>query len=225
MGSSLKDESTENAAPSSPTNFNNNDTQSEEQATAGAPNDPPDYAIDQAGFSSAGSSSDDYSDNSLDGRSRYNDTASFASSRKIPFHRRLAKAFRRSGKIPLYRRAYGPRVPQKIRSLDGYPQGYGKVAAIESCDPNFLIYRKFAWLHNRLLLHYSLLLRMQKIHSIKTPTKRNQSSLWKLVSNTQSQVSLEGEASNLLTPFKHIKKHRTCLSNSDSLQLPDTLLS
>ena len=37
--------------------------------------------------------------------------------------------------------------------VDGYPQGYGKIAAIEACDPNFLIYRKFAWLHNRLLLH------------------------------------------------------------------------
>ena len=37
--------------------------------------------------------------------------------------------------------------------MDRYPQGYGKIAAIEACDPNFLIYRKFAWLHNRLLLH------------------------------------------------------------------------
>ena len=38
--------------------------------------------------------------------------------------------------------------------MDAYPQGYGKLAAIEACDPNLLIYRKFAWLHNRLLLHY-----------------------------------------------------------------------
>lgn len=37
--------------------------------------------------------------------------------------------------------------------MDGYPQGYGKIAALEACDPNFLIYRKFAWLHNRVLLH------------------------------------------------------------------------
>ena len=37
--------------------------------------------------------------------------------------------------------------------MNGYPQGYGKIAAIEACDPNFLIYRKFAWLHNRVLLH------------------------------------------------------------------------
>lgn len=38
-------------------------------------------------------------------------------------------------------------------AVDDYPSGYGKLAAIEACDPNFLIYRKFAWLHNRLLLH------------------------------------------------------------------------
>ena len=37
--------------------------------------------------------------------------------------------------------------------MDEYPAGYGKLAAIEACEPNFLIYRKFAWLHNRLLLH------------------------------------------------------------------------
>lgn len=38
-------------------------------------------------------------------------------------------------------------------AVDEYPAGYGKLAAIEACDPNFLIYRKFAWLHNRLLLY------------------------------------------------------------------------
>ncbi len=37
--------------------------------------------------------------------------------------------------------------------MDQYPVGYGKLAAVEGCDPNFLIYRKFAWLHNRILLH------------------------------------------------------------------------
>ena len=37
--------------------------------------------------------------------------------------------------------------------MDDYPRGYGKLAAIEDCDPNFLIYRKFGWLHNRVLLH------------------------------------------------------------------------
>ncbi|KAL9121480.1 MAG: hypothetical protein Q9187_001958 [Circinaria calcarea] len=38
--------------------------------------------------------------------------------------------------------------------MDEYLPGYGKLAAIEDCDPNFLIYRKFGWLHNRVLLHY-----------------------------------------------------------------------
>lgn len=32
--------------------------------------------------------------------------------------------------------------------------GYGKLAAIVGSDPSFLIYRKFSWLHNRVLLHY-----------------------------------------------------------------------
>ena len=38
--------------------------------------------------------------------------------------------------------------------MDEYDEGYGKLAAIESCDSNFLIYRKFLWLHNRVLLKY-----------------------------------------------------------------------
>ena len=40
-------------------------------------------------------------------------------SRKIPFHRRLAKGLKYSSrrrKIPFYRSAYGPQVPQEIRS-------------------------------------------------------------------------------------------------------------
>ena len=37
--------------------------------------------------------------------------------------------------------------------MDEYDRGYGKAAAFEDCDPNFLIYRKFGWLHNRVLLH------------------------------------------------------------------------
>lgn len=38
--------------------------------------------------------------------------------------------------------------------MDEYNEGYGKLAAIESCDPNFLIYRKFLWLRNYVLLRY-----------------------------------------------------------------------
>ena len=30
--------------------------------------------------------------------------------------------------------------------------GYGKLAAIQDCDPNFLQYRKFGWLRNNVLL-------------------------------------------------------------------------
>lgn len=36
--------------------------------------------------------------------------------------------------------------------MDSYNRGYSTLAAIEDSDPNFLIYRKFGWLRNRLLL-------------------------------------------------------------------------
>lgn len=39
------------------------------------------------------------------------------------------------------------------RAVDEYEQGYGRLAAFEDCDPSFLIYRRFGWLHSRLLLH------------------------------------------------------------------------
>ncbi|KAL8729637.1 MAG: hypothetical protein Q9166_004586 [cf. Caloplaca sp. 2 TL-2023] len=37
--------------------------------------------------------------------------------------------------------------------VDHYIVGYPKVAAFANADPSFLIYRKFGWLHNRLLLY------------------------------------------------------------------------
>ena len=36
--------------------------------------------------------------------------------------------------------------------MDDYAEGYRKLAAFIDCDPNFRIYRKFGWLHNRVLL-------------------------------------------------------------------------
>lgn len=44
-------------------------------------------------------------------------------------------------------------VPSIIVPLNEYERGYGRVAGFEDCDPCFLVYRKFGWLHNRLLLH------------------------------------------------------------------------
>ena len=38
-------------------------------------------------------------------------------------------------------------------SVSEYEPGYGKVAAFEDSDPSFSIYRKFGWMHNRILLH------------------------------------------------------------------------
>lgn len=43
------------------------------------------------------------------------------------------------------------RVPL-TNAVDSYQRGYSTLAAIEDSDPNFLIYRKFGWLRNRLLL-------------------------------------------------------------------------
>ena len=37
--------------------------------------------------------------------------------------------------------------------MNEYSSGYGKVAGIESLDSDFLIYKKFGWLHNYALLH------------------------------------------------------------------------
>ncbi|CAF9906334.1 MAG: hypothetical protein ALECFALPRED_002202 [Alectoria fallacina] len=48
---------------------------------------------------------------------------------------------------------YSYAVPENIRPLDSYPRGYPRMAACQACDANFSIYRKFGWLHNRVLLH------------------------------------------------------------------------
>lgn len=45
------------------------------------------------------------------------------------------------------------RVRQITPSLDDYKPGYGKVAAIEDLDADFLVFRKFGWLHNYALLY------------------------------------------------------------------------
>ena len=37
--------------------------------------------------------------------------------------------------------------------MDDYDPGYGKVAAIEDLDGDFLVFRKFGWLHNYALLY------------------------------------------------------------------------
>lgn len=37
--------------------------------------------------------------------------------------------------------------------VDDYESGYGKVAAIEDLDGDFLVFRKFGWLHNYALLY------------------------------------------------------------------------
>ena len=40
-----------------------------------------------------------------------------------------------------------------IFPVDHFIVGYPKIAALAATDPSFLIYRKFGWLHNRLLLY------------------------------------------------------------------------
>ncbi|KAL6713931.1 hypothetical protein ACLMJK_008425 [Lecanora helva] len=48
---------------------------------------------------------------------------------------------------------YGICLTYILQSVDEYPTGYSKVAGIENLDSEFLIYRKFGWLHNYALLH------------------------------------------------------------------------
>ncbi|KAI4219945.1 MAG: hypothetical protein LQ349_008215 [Xanthoria aureola] len=48
---------------------------------------------------------------------------------------------------------YDFEVEQIVKSLDHFIVGYPKIAALAATDPSFLIYRKFGWLHNRLLLY------------------------------------------------------------------------
>jgi hypothetical protein len=43
--------------------------------------------------------------------------------------------------------------PTNHSKVDQHPVGYGKLAAIEGCDPDFRIYRKFDWLRNNALLY------------------------------------------------------------------------
>ncbi|KAL9632211.1 MAG: hypothetical protein Q9164_005457 [Protoblastenia rupestris] len=136
-----------------------------------------------------------------------------------------------------------------IRSLDHRLQGYPKVAAFQDCDPSLLIFRKFGWLHTRVLLglqdelaeledkltrydewefaegnfrnlysqrsdmarqpsrrqemivkikaklaeYDELLLRVQKIQSIKRPSVGAQTTLFRLIKNTQCLVAVENE--------------------------------
>ena len=37
--------------------------------------------------------------------------------------------------------------------MDEFSAGYGKVAAIQDLEPDFLMYRRFSWLRNYVLLH------------------------------------------------------------------------
>ncbi|KAL8859136.1 MAG: hypothetical protein Q9178_004399 [Gyalolechia marmorata] len=68
---------------------------------------------------------------------------------------RLSRLLRWPWKTPksVYQFTGDAEKDQLIKSLDQYTVGYPKVAAFENADPSFLIYRKFGWLHNRLLLY------------------------------------------------------------------------
>ncbi|KAL8909257.1 MAG: hypothetical protein Q9171_005113 [Xanthocarpia ochracea] len=68
---------------------------------------------------------------------------------------RLSRVVRWPWKTPksVYQFTGDAKKDQLIKSLDQYTVGYPKVAAFENADPSFLIYRKFGWLHNRLLLY------------------------------------------------------------------------
>ena len=48
--------------------------------------------------------------------------------------------------------ASNPRIYTDILIVKLYPPGYGKVAASIDADPGFLVFRRFGWLHNYVLL-------------------------------------------------------------------------
>ncbi|MCJ1268161.1 hypothetical protein MMC22_008047 [Lobaria immixta] len=189
-------------------------------------------------------------------RSRISDEASSAASyagnnsegsiRKQSILFRLKRALHLRNDLPPGF-TYDYKIEQIVRSLDEYPVGYGKLAAIVGSDPSFLIYRKFSWLHNRVLLHYQdelaeleyelealdqddfqvddkllisrrrddgrlkgsrrkellkeidgklseyqeLLLRLQRLQQMKRPSERNQTSVFNMINNTGSLVTME----------------------------------
>ncbi|CAO1605503.1 hypothetical protein XANCAGTX0491_009020 [Xanthoria calcicola] len=67
--------------------------------------------------------------------------------------RHLLRRLRKTGEDDGEDFTYDFEVDQIVKSLDHYIVGYPKIAALAATDPSFLIYRKFAWLHNRLLLY------------------------------------------------------------------------
>ena len=151
--------------------------------------------------------------------------------------------------------------------MDEYDPGYSKVAAFLDCAQGFLIYRKFSWLSNRVLLHtqdelqeleeklevldkwefdegdrrklghrridendpdsprkellveikgkldeyHEMLFRLERLQAIKRPSKRNQNSVYNLITNTKSIGS--GEALWIrqwddLAALAHDSEHR-----------------
>ena len=65
----------------------------------------------------------------------------------------ILKCQKKSGQVISISRSMGGQTDFVIQ-VSAYDKGYGKVAAFENCDPNFLICRKFSWLHSRLLLSF-----------------------------------------------------------------------
>ncbi|CAD6583873.1 MAG: hypothetical protein ASARMPRED_001528 [Alectoria sarmentosa] len=98
-------------------------------------------------------------------------------------------------------------VPERIKPVDKYPPGYGRVAAFEDCDPSFSILRKFGWLHSRVLLHLQ-----DELQELEEELESLDS--WELSSGDPSRLKsrrLDDERPNALRKALLIKIHEGLL--------------
>ena len=83
--------------------------------------------------------------------------------------------------------------------MDDYDPGYGKVAAIEDLDGDFLVLRKFGWLHNYALLYLQdeLVEQQDEIKSFDRWESRNGDPI-KLVSRRKDHAFRDSRRKELL---------------------------
>ncbi|MCJ1401911.1 hypothetical protein MMC11_005128 [Xylographa trunciseda] len=98
---------------------------------------------------------------------------------------------------PMYSKTF----EQIIRPLHTYPEGYGKVAAVQDCDPNFLICRKFGELHLRVLLHRQDEL-VELEEELESLDKDDYSEDFKKLKSRRRDYAVDSDRKNLLTKIE-----------------------
>jgi len=94
--------------------------------------------------------------------------------------------------------------------VDELPDGYGRVASYMTCDKNFLLYRRFGWLHNHILLDLQdeiqmLEAELEKYH------KENQDVPVKLASRRLDYESNPSRKELIRTIKEKLRDYRRCL--------------